>query len=293
MAEGVLFEHAGRVLGVLTALTLQEIQLSLGVKAELENLMNTVSTIQAMILDAEKRSSHNHEIKDWLRKLKDVIHDADDLLDDFSTEVLRLKVMVGDVMTKEVCVFYSSSNQLVFSPKMGHKIKAIREKLNGIADDRTKFHFMESPTEPQMINRERETYSFVPEEEVVGREDDKNAIVECLLDNTVVENVSIISIVGMAGLGETTLAQLIYNDKIVNKTFELKLWICVSSNFDVKQIVKAILEHLIDEKLKESLEILGRDNQGFIGRVLSKRLRCFSLGFIAHTSEETIRLFKV
>ncbi|KAK4593126.1 hypothetical protein RGQ29_017322 [Quercus rubra] len=104
MAEGVLFEHAGRVLGVLTALTLQEIQLSLGVKAELENLMNTVSTIQAVILDAEKRSSHNHEIKDWLRKLKDVIHDADDLLDDFSTEVLRLKVMVGDVMTKEIKV---------------------------------------------------------------------------------------------------------------------------------------------------------------------------------------------
>uniref|UniRef100_A0A7N2R336 CC-NBS-LRR protein n=1 Tax=Quercus lobata TaxID=97700 RepID=A0A7N2R336_QUELO len=257
MAEGVLFEHAGRVLGVLTSLTLQEIQLSSGVKAELENLTNTVSTIQAVILDAEKRSSHNHEIKEyWLRKLKDVIHDADDLLDDFSTEVLRHKVMVGDVMTKEVCIFYSSSNQLVFSPKMGHKIRAIREKLNGIADDRTKFHFMERPIEPQMINRERETYSFVPEEEVVGREDDKNAIVECLLDNNVVENVSIISIVGMAGLGKTTLAQLIYNDKIVNKTYELKLWICVSSNFDVKQIVKAILEHLIDEKLKESLEIL-------------------------------------
>uniref|UniRef100_A0A7N2LGV9 CC-NBS-LRR protein n=1 Tax=Quercus lobata TaxID=97700 RepID=A0A7N2LGV9_QUELO len=256
MAEGVLYELAGRVIEVLTALTLHEIQLSLGVKAELENLTNTVSTIQAVILDAEKRSSHNLEIKDWLRKLKDVILDADDLLDDFSTEVLRHEVMVGDVMPKEVCIFSSSSNQLVFSPKMGHKIKAIREKLNGIADDRTKFHFMESPIEPQMINRERETYSFVPEEEVVGREDDKNAIVECLLDNTVVENVSIISIVGMAGLGKTTLAQLIYNDKIVNKTFELKLWICVSSNFDVKQIVKAILEHLIDEKLKESLEIL-------------------------------------
>nr|XP_023929737.1 disease resistance protein RGA2-like [Quercus suber] len=113
MAEGVLFELAGRVLGVLTSLTLQEIQLSLGVKAELENLTNTVSTIQAVILDAEKRSSHNHEIKDWLRKLKDVIHDADDLLDDFSTEVLRHKVMDGDVMTKE--------NQLRQRIKFGSK----------------------------------------------------------------------------------------------------------------------------------------------------------------------------
>ena len=110
MAEGALFHLAGKVLELLGSLTLQEVKLTIGVKTEIRNLMNTVSTIQAVILDAEKQSSHSHQIKDWLRKLKDVLHDADDLLDDFSTEVLRHKVMTGNKMTKEVRILFSSSN---------------------------------------------------------------------------------------------------------------------------------------------------------------------------------------
>ena len=42
----------------------------------------------------------------------------------------------------------------------------------------------------------------------------------------------------------------------VNKNFELKLWVCISKIFDVKRIVKEILEQLTDERLKESFEML-------------------------------------
>ena len=131
MAEGALFHLAGKVLELLGSLILQEVKLTFGVKTEIENLTNTVSTIQAVIFDAEKQSSHGHQIKDWLRKLKDVLHNADDLLDDFSTEVLLHKVM-----TKKVRLFSSSSNSLLaLSPKMAHEIKAVRERLNAIAKD--------------------------------------------------------------------------------------------------------------------------------------------------------------
>ena len=64
------------------------------------------------------------------------------------------------------------------------------------------------------MNRGRETYSFVLEENVVEREDDKKEIIKLLLDTNTVENVSVIPIVGSGGLGKTTLAQLIYNDEI-------------------------------------------------------------------------------
>jgi ABC-type glutathione transport system ATPase component len=74
--------------------------------------------------------------------------------------------------------------------------------------------------------------------------------------NTSVENVSIIPIVGIGGLGKTTLAQLIYNDENVQKIFEPKLWICISEIFDVIRIMKEILEQLTKEKHEESLEIL-------------------------------------
>uniref|UniRef100_A0A7N2RF65 Uncharacterized protein n=1 Tax=Quercus lobata TaxID=97700 RepID=A0A7N2RF65_QUELO len=148
MAERALFHLAGKVLELLGSFTLPEVKLACGVQTEIEKLTSTVSTIQAVILDAEKQSSHNHQIKDWLRKLKGVLHDADDLLDDFSTQVLRHKVM----RKKKVRIFSSSSNRIAFSPKMGRQIKAIRERLNAIAKDKEDFHFIQSFIEPQVMS---------------------------------------------------------------------------------------------------------------------------------------------
>ncbi|XP_027181827.1 putative disease resistance protein RGA3 [Coffea eugenioides] len=48
--------------------------------------------------------------------------------------------------------------------------------------------------------------------------------------------------VGVGGLGKTTLAQLVFNDKRVIEHFEPKLWVWVSKDFNVKRIIKALIE---------------------------------------------------
>ena len=55
MAEGALFDLAGNVLQLLGSIIVEEVKLAFGVKTEIENLKNTVSTIQAVILVAENR----------------------------------------------------------------------------------------------------------------------------------------------------------------------------------------------------------------------------------------------
>jgi len=107
--------------------------------------------------------------------------------------------------------------------------------------------------ETRVVNRDRDqTHSLVREELVIGRENDKKAVIDCLMDSKVEENVSVLPIVGIGGLGKTTLAQLVYNDEEVQNGFKPKMWVCVSDIFDVKNIVAKILKSAKDnEKNKE------------------------------------------
>ncbi|KAF2319598.1 hypothetical protein GH714_017435 [Hevea brasiliensis] len=247
MAEEVLFNIAGDIIKKLGSGVLQQIGLWWGVNDELEKLKSTLTTIQAVLLDAEEKSALNNQVKLWLGKLKEVVYDADDLLDDFSTEALRRQVMGGNKVSKEVCLFFSPSNRIVYGYKVGHKIKAIRERLDAIAKDRQDYplDLLERFREAPLLSRGRDqTISYVGEEEVIGREDDRKAIVDLLLHSTTEDNVSVFPIVGMGGLGKTTLAQYVYNDEKVKTHFDLKLWVCVSDVFDLKVIVEKTLKSI-------------------------------------------------
>ncbi|KAF3952875.1 hypothetical protein CMV_021618 [Castanea mollissima] len=101
MAEGVLFNVAEGIIGQLGNLALKEIGLIWGVKDELQKLKNTVTTIKAVLQDAEEHQALSNAIKDWVERLKDVFFEADDLLDDFFTEVLQREVMTRNKKAKE------------------------------------------------------------------------------------------------------------------------------------------------------------------------------------------------
>ncbi|XP_057990304.1 putative disease resistance protein RGA1 [Hevea brasiliensis] len=248
MAEAFLFDLAIKIMTMLGSHTIQEIGLYYGFKDELHKLNRMVSTIKVVLLHAEELSSENLQVKEWLSMLKDAFYDADDLLDELSLKALQKQVMTGTRMAKEVRLFFSSSNPFAYGLKMAHKIKAIRETLAEIAENK-KF-FLEERHEERRIaaNKARDQVHSSPPEVVVGREHDKEAIIELLMKSSDEENVSIIPIIGIGGLGKTTLAQLVYNDEKVKGQFEPKAWACVSDNFDVKLIVEKILESVSRQK---------------------------------------------
>ena len=223
MAEGALFSVAKVITDKASNLLAQEIVLLWNLKDDMEKLNDTVLTISAVIQDAEEKQQHNNQVRVWLKRMNDALFEADDLLDDISTKALQREVMTRNKKAKEVRIFFSKSNQLVYGLKMGHKVKGIRERLDGIKRDR-EFHLDERPVETQVGDyRVRETHSFIRTEDVIGRDNDKEEIIRVLLDTNVEDSVLILPIVGLGGLGKTTLAQLVFNDEKIQSGFEQKL----------------------------------------------------------------------
>ncbi|CAL1386413.1 unnamed protein product [Linum trigynum] len=257
------FAAAETILKKLAPLAAEQAGLLWSLKSDFLKLKSTVSSIRAVLLDAEKQSGENYQVQDWLDKLKQVLYDADDLLDDFSTEaLLKLRRNDGNRCLNEVCLFFTRSNQLVSGLVMAHRLKAIRIKLDEIDENRRKFNLetrlqdSAAAAAAAAIRRERQTDSFVPYG-FVGREEDKKKIIGMLSSTNNEQKIEVIPILGMGGLGKTALAQCIYNDKNVSTCFQLKIWICVSDNFDQVLLARKMLESITRRKVEDlDLDIL-------------------------------------
>ena len=233
---------------------------------ELERLKNTVESIKAVLLDAEDKQEQSHAVQNWVRRLKDVLLPADDLIDEFLIEDMIRK---RDKARKHKVtqVFHSLSlSKAAFRRKMALEIEKIRSSFNDVVNDMSLLKLNSNDGAQQTNNVSRETDSYVLESNIIGREEDKKEILSLLRKSHGNQNVSMVAIVGMGGLGKTALAQLVYNDEEVQNLFEKRMWVCVSDNFDVKSILKNMLQSLnikkevIENSSYDNMQIMLRDN---------------------------------
>ncbi|XXG85107.1 hypothetical protein AAC387_Pa11g0261 [Persea americana] len=242
--EAVLSIVLKGLLSKLSSPILDEFGLLWGVKKEKQKLESNLERIIAVLQDGERQQIVLMNEKDRLRKLKDVAYDAEDLVDEFLVEALRRKVENQDGMGRKVGKFFSPSNPLAFHCKIAHKMKELRERFDELTKENNNFQLPEGVARSQpQISNPRETASSVPDSGVHGRDYEKGNLIDSLISNSGKEEVlSVIPIVGMGGLGKTTLAQFVYDDERLVTHFKLKMWVYVSEDFNVGRILAKILQ---------------------------------------------------
>ncbi|XP_020269338.1 putative disease resistance protein RGA3 isoform X3 [Asparagus officinalis] len=101
----------------------------------------------------------------------------------------------------------------------------------------------------------RETGPILTEKKVFGRIKEREELLQWLMkpvaeEDESVTSVSLFSITGHGGVGKTTLAQLVYNDESLANSFSRKIWVCISTPFDVKKVLADMIEYATRRKPK-------------------------------------------
>ncbi|KAL6985656.1 hypothetical protein U1Q18_019031 [Sarracenia purpurea var. burkii] len=185
MAEALL----SVLLQNLNTLIQKEFGLLWGVDKDMKKLVSVLSAIQAVIDDAEEKQLSDRAIRDWLRKLKYAAYDLEDILDDCSTEALKWEYKgqsSGSLKKATTSLLIYPVANIIFRHKIGTRMKAIKEELGAIADERNKYNLqvVVSVADKHVEHaKSRETSSDLTESLLLGRDEDKEKIIKVLVED--------------------------------------------------------------------------------------------------------------
>ncbi|XP_034703869.1 putative disease resistance protein At3g14460 [Vitis riparia] len=226
------------------------------VHTELKKWETRLLEIREVLDDAEDKQITKQHVKAWLALLRDLANDVEDVLDEFGYQVMRRKLVAeGDAASiSKVCKFIltccttCTPIQAMRNVKLGSKIEDITRRLEEISAQKAELGL--ERLRVQIEGARAATQSTTPppplafKPGVYGRDEDKTKILAMLNDESLGGNLSVVSIVAMGGMGKTTLADLVYDDEETSKHFALKAWVCVSDQFHVETITRAVLQDI-------------------------------------------------
>ncbi|KAH0713845.1 hypothetical protein KY289_009804 [Solanum tuberosum] len=233
----------------------------------LKKLEDILLGLQIVLSDAENKQASNRHVSQWFNKLQSAVNGAENLIEEVNYEALRLKVEgqhqnLEEVSDLNLCL--SDDFFLNIKDKLEDTIETLKDLQEQIGLLGLKEYFGSTKQETRTPST-----SLVDDSGIFGRQNEiENLIGRLLSKDTKGKNLAVVPIVGMGGLGKTTLAKAVYNDERVQKHFGLKAWFCVSEAYDAFRITKGLLQEIgkfdskdvhnnlnqLQVKLKESLK---------------------------------------
>jgi disease resistance protein RPM1 len=236
------------VIDKLVQLIVHESKLLKGVHQEVVDIRDELESIQCLLKDANKGSLQDG-IKMWVKQVREVAYHIEDIIDEY---VLH---MAQHCHQQSLIGFLHKIGHIFKKLKPRHdtatKIHDIKISICEIKErsERYGFRFVEQGSSSNESNvtwhGPRVGSLFTKEDEVVGIEYTRDELVSWLVEEAFKRFV--ISIVGMGGIGKTTLATKVYENELVERHFDYRVWITVSQSYNVQKILMSMIKKVYCE----------------------------------------------
>ncbi|CAA2962861.1 late blight resistance homolog R1A-10 [Olea europaea subsp. europaea] len=231
----------GFLLENLKQLLLYNAHLILNVKSDVESLHKDLQLFKAFLKDMAKRDNNPEVLNTLMKEIRDIVYEAEDYVDMYVSHSAMQKARSG--LKRAVHIFDHPAKLR----NIAVDIKAIRVRVNNIYQNK-KFGFEALLVAAAPVKKKEPP---IVEDNVVGFEDEAQTVTKLLTEGS--EELQVISIVGMAGLGKTTLAKMIYTDRDVEFEFYNRAWVFVSQKYSKKEVLQDILRQLTAKPSKSDM----------------------------------------
>ncbi|KAF7112009.1 hypothetical protein CFC21_111951 [Triticum aestivum] len=245
----VLDAFASYLVDMLTQAATDEVKMMLGVTGEIEKMGDKLRDLKNFLADADRRNITDETVREWVGLLKRAMYEATDILD-----LCQLKAMERGPSSVNTGCF----NPLLFcmrnpfhAREIGTRIKALNQRLDDIKERSTAFKFINLGSyEDHRSNTHashhgnlgQETVGDFDRSAIVGDkiEEDTRALVAQIMQTgkDVNNGIKVVAIVGVGGIGKTTLAQKVFNDEAIQGEFSKKIWLSINQNSSEVELLR-------------------------------------------------------
>nr|XP_033512521.1 putative disease resistance protein At1g50180 [Nicotiana tomentosiformis] len=198
-------------------------------KLLIDSLYGRLSSLQAFLEDAGKRINDQEALTILEKKIRDAVYKAEDTVD-----LCLKRIHVADIDSNQ-----DNARRMLYDElqQIGKVMDSIQEELMKFKNENQ--HIKDLPA----INffPLRSSGHVVDEENAfVGMENVFNKVLNQLIGGNARE-LNVVSVVGMGGIGKSTLAGSIFRNTSVFYHFDVSSWVTVSQEYDVREMLLDVL----------------------------------------------------
>ena len=248
----------GLVIDKLIPLLSEEAYLLRGIHKEVEEIKCDLDYILAFLNDADARAqtdqstNSSNAVKVWVEKLRTAAFEVEDVIDEYT----HLMAQIQHPHKHRFIGFLRRSACLVIKLKPRHdiasKIQDIKQKIKDINQKGATYSFnstlQQGYTSSGQSNNvwydPRKDSCFLKETEVVGIKSARDELIGMMKGGP--PKRTVISVVGMGGIGKTTLAHQVYVR--MKESFDCHAWIEVSQSYEKVELLQLLMKKFCEER---------------------------------------------
>ncbi|XP_016650448.1 PREDICTED: disease resistance protein RPM1-like [Prunus mume] len=237
------------VIDKLVSLLTEEGNLLRGIHDEVTSIKDLLESMTSFLKDADEkaqRANNSSGVKTWVKQTREMASHIEDVIDEYMHHVARNRDKQG------LSGFLHKTTHIVGGLFTRHeislKIQLIKKRIREILKTSVAYGFNSTQEIPFSSSRrdnmsfdQQMTSLYTEEAELVGIQTLRDKLIGWSIGGEVASRRSVSSVVGMGGLGKTTLAKKVFDNSRFTEWFDWRAWITVSQSYKNEDILRNMI----------------------------------------------------